>query len=70
MFSNLSLSLRHLNAWFLGIIPLVGTLEGGQHLNGPDEDGGQEQGDQEANPDGEGQQGVTVPVVTESNKEM
>ena len=49
----------------LGIVPLVGGLEVGQHLESPGEDGDEEQGDKETDPDRERDEGIAVPVGTE-----
>ena len=49
----------------LGIVPLVGGLEVGQHLESPGEDGDEEQADQERDPDRERDEGIAVPVGTE-----
>lgn len=40
-----------MNSRLLRIVPLVGSLEVGQHLEAPGEDGDEEEADQEANPD-------------------
>ena len=40
-----------MNSRLLRIVPLVRSLEVGQHLEAPGEDGDEEEADQEANPD-------------------
>ena len=54
-----------MDAGLLGIVPLVGNLKLGQHFDGPGQDTDQQQRYQEANPDRQRNQGVTVPVGAE-----
>ena len=57
--------MRDVNTRLLRVVPLVRDLEVCQHLDPPGQDGDQKEGDQQANPDREGNQRITVPVSTE-----
>ena len=52
-------------AGFLRVVPLVGGLKVRQHFDGPGQDTDQQQRYQQANPDRQRNQGVTVPVGAE-----
>jgi len=58
-------ALGHRDGGSLGVVVLGRGVDGGYHHQGVQQDRGEAKGDEETGPDGDGDQRVAVPVVTE-----